>query len=786
MDMLKVLKIRSVENAEYTKQQNRMRFKIPADNLNTHLNESYLSFDVQLVDTTTNNLITSDKNLGFGNDNKPYYPTCLLKTVRLFRGDSNIPLEEIQHFNVLDQTIKMYEKDFEDLISDQLEKGFIVKDTFQGSYSQFFKPTTTPTAGVLSINIPLKYIFGLCKSNDFYLSETGGLQIEFELEDNYKLFNEQPVSNPVNAVVASSLLVDEDTVTATSASTLAPAYVNSQSVRQSTFVSPSSGSLYEDTSTWSTGNIVNVSDTDGGVKDVGNTYTASLLTQFRTKYADAILNSYWGTYDATKKVWPLTLPLEVKMNNGSNPKFYIYNGVQYTLNTEVISSTNKNNLIAATTLGRFTPLKLYYKLNQSDRIWLSIDGRFVSSTPYVSSTSPATITIEIPSEDNTNKPLNNSMYHMMIEMCDVIPEQTNDAKHIDLADNTTTGIIDIPPSVGENCYALSSLDAMQKSCTNIIYTEATDTTPPTIQFTNGLSDDFDTDNNAEYDMLLNPLFENIGIPNYTAVVNGSEVSLAQNPFRTINGKSGPVTITLRAKTYNTLVIYDKVNNKPLVGSGWYGQFAGFFKNSTYGSIRFVNLSTENQVEGYGAVPSQNISYKIPRAELVLIQSAKQSTDESPKVYSTWKMEPALIDYATSRWQHQFILEPGVFNACLVMPQQITSDGGQLMISETDKISSYRWSLDNIDNTNRDVLIYGSLHNDKLIDWFKNSNYELKSLSCYDNRSSFGLIPMKIYTAMDNENMYMDNKTHTLQVVLNSIETLEQKNLYLFKQVLKTL
>ena len=791
--MLKVLKIRSVENATYTPQYNRMRFKIPADNLNTHLDESYLSFDVNLIDTATKEKISSASNLGFGNDNKVYYPTCLFKNVRLFRGDSNIPLEEIQHFNILDQTLKMYEKDFEDMISDQLEKGFIVKDTFQGEYSPFFQVATDPTVpGVLSINIPLKYIFGLCKNKDFYLSETGGLQIEFELEDKYKLFNEEPVANPVNAVVASALDIDNDLVSGTSVSTIIPAYTASSATKQSkTWVSPSSGAEYLVADELFNGNVVEITSTDGASKDTGTAYVAELKQQFRTLHSDNVQTSYWGTYDTDKKVWPLTLPLENSITYAKKPSDYIYNGITYDFEPDVINSVAKNSLLSATTIGRFTPLKIYYKESQSTNVWKSIDGRFVSSTGYVAGAPPtkATITMEIASTDSVNKPLPATAYHMMIELCDAIPSQTNDSKHSDLADNATTGSTPIPMEVGKHCYNLVGLTLMADSCTNIVFTNLTDTTPATIQFTSGLSDDFDPTNNAEYDMILTPLFEVLDPrinPTYQAVSDTQEYHLSNRTFETYGDGVDDITITLVATSTDTLTVYDKVNNKPLLGNDYNAiLLTGLTRIPSYGSIRFVNLTTENQVEGYGAVPKENISYEIPRAELVLIQSAKQSSDNVSSVYTTWKMEPALIDYKTARWQRQFILEPGVFNACLVMPEQISS-GSELMISETDKVNSYRWSLDNIDNTNRDVLIKGGLHNDKLIDWFKNSSYDLKSLSCYDNRSAYGVIPMKIYTAMDNENMYMDNKNHTLQVVLNSLTNLETKNIYLFKQLLKNL
>jgi hypothetical protein len=188
------------------------------------------------------------------------------------------------------------------------------------------------------------------------------------------------------------------------------------------------------------------------------------------------------------------------------------------------------------------------------------------------------------------------------------------------------------------------------------------------------------------------------------------------------------------------------------------------------------------------VEQAQLTYSIPRAELVLVQEPKKSSDSISNVYMTWKMEPTLIENSTTNWQKQFILEPNVASVCLLYPPQ-ASNGVQSMYSSDDAIDTYRWALDNIDNTNRDVVLNEALHNDKLIDWFNNTNMKLKSFpNSQLLESELSLIPMKIYSAVDDENMYMDNKSHTLQVVLKAQDDtpLTQKNLYLFKQVLKTL
>ena len=148
MDLTKVIKIRSVENAVYTKDYNRMRFRIPPDNLNTHLNESYINLQVVLMDNSVNPPVPIDvsaTNYGFGNDSStiPYYSTALLKVVRLFREDSNVPLEEIRNFNILDINMKAYTRNYDNKITDQFDNGFFVSQQFGANKSSFFQESYT-------------------------------------------------------------------------------------------------------------------------------------------------------------------------------------------------------------------------------------------------------------------------------------------------------------------------------------------------------------------------------------------------------------------------------------------------------------------------------------------------------------------------------------------------------------------------------------------------------------------------------------------------------------------
>jgi hypothetical protein len=230
-------------------------------------------------------------------------------------------------------------------------------------------------------------------------------------------------------------------------------------------------------------------------------------------------------------------------------------------------------------------------------------------------------------------------------------------------------------------------------------------------------------------------------------------------------------LRLNTKAYGTLSSFVK------------GTFCVPVPANTYGRwiLRRVD---EVGISQLGDLLPTDYSYNINTAELVMVQEGKKSSDNTPKVYTTWKMEPSLIDYNTNKWQKQFILEPNVSNALLLYPEQLT-DGKQSLYSIDNNLATYRWSLDNIDNTNRDVQMDSALYYDKLIETLNNTGVKIKNIN-----DDFGgtLLPMKIYTAMDSNNIYMDNKTHTLQIVLNAGIDLQflPKNLYLFKQVVKTL
>jgi hypothetical protein len=742
MDMLKVLKIRSVENYVYSPQYNRMRFKVPADNFNTHLDESYLSFQVVPVKADGTD-ISFNTNIGFGNSTTgAYYPTCLLKTVRLFAGDSNSPIEEINRFNLLSLNIYYYSKDLEDMSSDQYESGFFVQDEFQSDKSPFW------LEGQADIHIKLKDIFGLCKNKDFYLSDTNGLQMEFELEDQYSLFIENKPEDQQQLVFSAFELGDN---------------VNAPTLSQlnNSFVSSTKNANASPPQSLPTGEEIDNIEFEQMGAPVQNFYIT-------TPNATVV----WGTYDATNKRYPVTLSIgtsKVTLIDAGN-KFTAY-GVSTQDGSDVVASTNFEGIV----------MELVYKntSNLTNEAPLkSIHFDMATFVPIVVGTSPAKFTGFVAWTNVTTPPVSPPITVYGLSACSKL---SNVKSWIQLSiTNDLSGNI---PAQYTNLSGTFK-DIVDNSDSNLVLSTGAQTR--TLTFTAGaLGSGIELVPGANYELYFDEV--NSGTTWNPIIKNGNSAINSMTLFRK-NTVGKNTSIYLQAidetivkfmngnKTFTNSGIDNIINSVIIGGENVVGRIV----------LRQIDLGTAGNLT---EVEQSTLTYQIPRAELVLIQSSKQSSDNPPKVYTSWKMEPTLIENETQLWQHQFILEPNTANTLLIYPPQYTQSTDS-MISYMNELVKYRNSIDNIDNTNRDIEPISTLSYEKLVDTFNNSDIRVKNLLKIEvpPLAVPSIIPMKIYTAMDNDNIYMNNSSHTYQVVLKSgnVLSLPPTNLYLFKQVVKTL
>jgi hypothetical protein len=760
MDMLKVVKIRSIENAVYDTRLNRMRFKVPADNLNTHLNESYLSFQVEIVDPVGNPL-DAQNNVGFGNDWSIYYATCLLKTVRLFRGDSNIPLEEIQNFNMLDQNLKAYEKGIEEHVSDQFTSGFIEENLYQGIRSPFY------WNGESNIQIPLKDIFGLCKNKDFYLSDTNGLQMEFELEDRFSLFNEVladndeeeektgeedddndfqdandsdddrsllPPSNSSEVNPDGEGVIDQDGISTASNKKRGPPLSLELYHMGVTYVVPGTQPAYDVKGGYpATFNISTATQEfiKSGIK-VNGVSTAAEDADLNAAGLANLLSFYATITSATGGNGSQYIPMEI---TGYTPAVFtsgvVTTAAQFTLfvPSEVVA----------------TPTALFTEVNT-----IAFVNKLRPDADLI------TIPLAIPNQQ-VGKP---TTYTYLPEGSTLF---SNTSNYKDAAGNALLTFADTNVVIRGKSYTTKKvvLDA------SIIPGGGTLAVKGIYEF--------------QYMHYLDGQYEQFGLSAISKLVES-----VNKPESIYSGSRATVN-KYTSKLYTLEATGDReLTFKFANGCTSFKNIQQSFKKrveSSFGQLvlRRIDSKTTSNLGEY--MPTA-YTYQIPTAELVLLQESKKSSDNVTNVYQTWKMEPTLIESNTYSWQRQFILEPNVGNSIFLnIPAGFNS-----LYSDLGDIYSYRWSLDNIDNTNRDVLLPSALNNDKLIDLFNNTGLNIKNLETNDDNT--GIIPMKIYTAMDNDNVSMDNKTHTLQLVLNGDVDAEieisAKNVYLYKQVLKQL
>ena len=160
------------------------------------------------------------------------------------------------------------------------------------------------------------------------------------------------------------------------------------------------------------------------------------------------------------------------------------------------------------------------------------------------------------------------------------------------------------------------------------------------------------------------------------------------------------------------------------------------------------------------------SFQITKAEIVLVQKEKDPALPMSMVYPTMKCEAFTIEGTQlPEYNRQFIVsEPNCYSIVLCNPQY--SGANESLISRARGIGEYRWSVQNIDDTNRNLVVGtntsaypASLHLDKLLDTLRNEVVLQKSLSGISgvSRSVFPvtLFPLKVYTASDAENHFLN-------------------------------
>jgi hypothetical protein len=161
---------------------------------------------------------------------------------------------------------------------------------------------------------------------------------------------------------------------------------------------------------------------------------------------------------------------------------------------------------------------------------------------------------------------------------------------------------------------------------------------------------------------------------------------------------------------------------------------------------------------FAVEPNTKYSYSIDQIQIVLVQETM--TMPMTPAYSAWSVEVAMIESDQQQFSRQWIITaPNTYNAFFLTPDyQVGGGGGGSLVSSARGIANYHISVNNVSNTNRVVAVQdvtsqspSSLHFDKLITTFQNSEYVQRSLTGLHNVSDSALpviaLPIKIYSGV---------------------------------------
>ena len=205
-NVLRTIKVRSKENAIFTKQYNRCHVDIQPDSLQTDMANSYFAFklslknasNVALEDVDYTNLAAAGYEITFGHQSFDYSPACLVKTAILKRLADGSIIESIPFSNIISQTLYQLSTSREQVQSQSLLHG---SSSNNGSITTFSGVGSSLRRDKMEVQIRLQDVFQSLSSPNFWLSETGGLSVQLEFEDRADLFKLQMVDNRLNQIV---------------------------------------------------------------------------------------------------------------------------------------------------------------------------------------------------------------------------------------------------------------------------------------------------------------------------------------------------------------------------------------------------------------------------------------------------------------------------------------------------------------------------------------------------------------------------------------------------------
>jgi len=732
------------------------------DDLSSDLSESYLALRMYLthqsgVQYTKQELIDlAEKNtyVSFGQNGNTYSPMCLVKLCRLFTGNMQL-LEETNFQNVLSECLNQIYSDFESVGSSSLTSNSSVVFGVPQSLGAYFAnilPDAIATGGQLPIevHIPLKKLFGFFRNKNVYLNDPAlmGLKIWLELEDR------KPLLQAITCVDTINCPNEQDVGVGGLTYSLAVNPYTSLTAQNS------NGQMTQNGTNLPTNTLV---PTNADVPTI-------MRPPSLTIYADQITSFF----DANIATPTQTLVLTGGWTNQTLTQMNL-----------VADSVLKMNFRLRATAGL---------VNQRQD---QIVSAFTTITNVALNAGVPTITVA-----NFFRQWSSVQWATFLDTVEVIDV----TRAIQLSDVNTAAATAFRE---QNIIEITGAQYTAMRLAGLISDANTPTNSPFVLNTQMHC----SANNA--DIEIQPyfdIFQNADVPTSRAIISNCAQKLP------IQGASCRLLAIdpLQGGNWN-LVFSDLglVNNNSL-------QQALFLDGNTYvdgqnigGNPVSCNYSfwITNFNFATDVVPADDYSYSIDKAELVLVQHAKDPRIPMSRVYPTWRVEVATIETPLPIYQRQFIVtEPNCYSILLCTPQYSTSttpyaagtDGyePQSLISFGRGVQAYRWSVSNIDDSNRDIVVSSntsfypsSLHVEKLMDSLQNDGDRVaKSLSGIltvpHSVNPVVAFPLKVYDVREGMNYVMKPQGYTVQITLYGDvahgKPVTAGPIFLFKHCLRTI
>lgn len=778
----RTIKLRSVVDAEYKTSYNRLSFMVDADDFSTDLSQSYIALRMYLCHADGTKLTAGEFTaldaqnvyVSFGQGDQTYSPLCLVKTARLFaQANYGTPLEEINFCNTLTQTLYQLMNDFESVGSKSLTDNNAVVFGHPESCSSMFADLLSDTIGAgqqrpIEVHLRLSELFGVCKSRNFYLNDPAimGLRVDLELEDLKPLFRSQVINEYV--ACPAPLIAVGDTVNAGLVPTLAENPITSLTAQNNT------------------GQMTCVGG-PGGLPILPDNSSGNLIAK-----TPSVLQKYqWQT--------PF-FPSDTDRSNVIN-LLTVWTGPQLTSFGLVQGATLRLNfrLQANGGLTNLRQDEIFSRLDVIDSIATVGGVSQITLASYYAPVVGQQWTCDLDSVEVVDSFITSTV--AAANMSALWSSGQMEVAYTKTAALQTAGLIGDVPAGAPVGYSVPVAPAKFNLHCQTVGSDA--------------SGGADLDVITWFDAWIAP-----DVPTSRALLSNRNLAM---PIQ------GATTQLLSAvvvdASLNLLLTFKKlgmVNDNSLAPAILYSTtqpaglpnpyFTGTQLPGGAGHTAVVNyefwISDWNAVVGTRAA-EEAWTYLIDKAELVLVQSAKQPNVPMNRVYSTNRVEVATIQSPVPIYNYQFVVpEENVYNIMLMTPQYnvgLDSNGKvqypQSLISWQRGCTEYRFSVNQVDQTNRNIEVGtntsfypSSLYLESLIDVLGNENKGVMSLAgpltIPHSNTPVVAFPLRIYKSFDGQNYIFHPQGFVAQITLYADTAHDGNivpgNIYFWKQMLRTL